>query len=138
MADGMIYGVSRTTNPGGVYLAKLDPQTGVVTNVSQQSVASSVHISDNALDPLNEIFYIKSGSNELVSIDMQTGNVLNSPVMNLGQGTGFNLIYYRNSKILLDTEDFSNEMAVDLYPIPADHQINIASDYPLITMKYLI
>ena len=60
----MIYGVSRTTDPDGVYLAKLNPQTGMVTNVSQQSVASSVHISDNALDPLNEIFYIKSGSNE--------------------------------------------------------------------------
>lgn len=128
MADGMIYGVSRTANPAGVYLAKLNPQTGVVTNISQQSVASSVNINDNALDPLNEIFYIKSGSSNLLSIDMDTGNVLNQPSINSGQGIGFKLIYYRNSKILLDTEDFSNQMAVDFYPIPADYQINVVTN----------
>jgi len=133
LSDQMIYGVARTVNPNGIYLAKLNPQTGVVTNISQQSVANSVNIGDEAIDPLNEIFYIKSGNNDFLSIDMQTGGLLNSPNINLGEeGLGFKLIYYRGSKILLDTENFSAETKVDIYPQPASQHIYIESNQELV------
>jgi hypothetical protein len=133
ISDGMIYGISRTPNPPEVFLAKLNPQTGVVTNVSQQSIASSVSIAEYALDPLNEIFYIKAQS-ELRGISMQTGNIVSSPQIGLNNGHSFNLIYFRNSKIQLNTQDFST-VDVDLFPVPAKNQIQISTSHSFDTFE---
>ena len=128
IADGMIYGISSYSNPNESFLAKLNPQTGVITNISQQSVASYIAFGEHALDPLNQIYYFKT-PNELIGVDMQTGNIISSPQINLNNGHSFNLIYYRNSKVLLDTEDFSNEIDLDIYPQPASQNIHIESNH---------
>lgn len=133
VTDGMIYGISSKIDTSESFLAKLDPQTGQVNNISQQSIASNVSFAEHAIDPLNEIFYIKT-INELRGINMQTGTIVSSPQINLNNGHSFNLIYFRNSKIQLSSQDFSS-VDIDIFPVPAENQIRISTSHSFDTFE---
>lgn len=61
-SDKMIYGLARKFSPPEVYLAKIDPLTGGVTNISTSPLSTALSSSGSLLDPCNNSFYyIKEG-----------------------------------------------------------------------------
>jgi hypothetical protein len=96
-----MYGLARTTNPAAVYVASMNPETGVATNISQTSVSSSINLTGAALNPYNNHFCF-FGDNGLKSIDLSTGQIVNTAVINNPNGTGyFDLFRFNTSDSLL-------------------------------------
>jgi hypothetical protein len=83
-----MYGLARNTNPAGVYIATMDPVTGIATNISQTSVSSSINLTGAALNPYTNQFCF-FGDNGLKSIDLTTGQITNTATINNPNGTGY-------------------------------------------------
>jgi len=83
-----MYGLARTSNPAAVYIATMDPTTGVATNIGQTSVSSSINLTGAALNPYNNRFCF-FGDNGLNSIDLSTGQISNTATINNTNGTGY-------------------------------------------------
>ncbi len=74
------YGLARKNTPiEAVYLATVNPSTGIVTNVSDTSVATMVNLTGAALDPYRNLYHFL-GYNEIKSIDLSTGLPVRSVV----------------------------------------------------------
>lgn len=96
-----MYGLARTTNPAAVYIATMDPTTGIATNIGQTSVSSSINLTGAALNPYNNRFCF-FGDNGLKSVDLSTGQVTNTATINNPNGTGnFNLFRFNTSDSLM-------------------------------------
>ena len=96
-----MYGLARTSNPAAVYIATMDPTTGVATNIGQTSVSSSINLTGAALNPYNNRFCF-FGDNGLKSIDLTTGQISNSATINNPNGTGyFDLFRFNTSDSLM-------------------------------------
>ncbi|MFN8154799.1 MAG: T9SS type A sorting domain-containing protein [Bacteroidia bacterium] len=75
------YGLARSSAPGTVYLATVDPATGQVTNISSSSLSSMINLTGAALDPYrNSYHYI--GYNSMISVDLTTGALISSVTLN--------------------------------------------------------
>ena len=96
-----MYGLARTTNPAAVYIATMDPVTGIATNIGQTSVSSSITLTGAALNPYNNRFCF-FGDNGLKSIDLSTGQLTNTATINNPNGTGyFDLFRFNTSDSLM-------------------------------------
>lgn len=96
-----MYGLARTTNPAAVYIATMDPVTGVATNIGQTSISSSINLTGAALNPYNNRFCF-FGDNGLKLVDLSTGQVTNTATINNPNGTGyFNLFRFNTSDSLM-------------------------------------
>lgn len=96
-----MYGLARTSNPAAVYLATMNPSTGVATNIGLTSVSSSINLTGAALNPYNNHFCF-FGDNGLKSIDLSTGQIMNTAVINNPNGTGyFDLFRFNTSDSLM-------------------------------------
>jgi hypothetical protein len=96
-----MYGLARTTNPAAVYIASMDPVTGIATNIGQTSVSSSINLTGAALNPYNNRFCF-FGDNGLKSIDLSTGVLTNTATINNPNGTGyFDLFRFNTSDSLM-------------------------------------
>ncbi len=78
-ADSTIYGLARATLPTRLYLAKINPNTGVVTNISASTIGSGSILTPSTIDPVNKRFYFEDGSFLFTGVDMVTGNVATNP-----------------------------------------------------------
>jgi hypothetical protein len=83
-ADSTIYGLARKNSTSTMYLAKINPTTGVVTNISPTSINSNGQTSGGAtIDQVNKIFYFQDGSQNLIGLSLITGTIIsNVPVTN--------------------------------------------------------
>lgn len=101
-ADTTLYGLARrntydpvtqTTN-GEVYLAKIDALSGVITQISPNSVAEGFAMAGSAIDPHQMVYYFSTGST-LMGLDLYTGEIYSNPsiVMPAG-GTAFDNFAY--------------------------------------------
>jgi hypothetical protein len=96
-----MFGLARTTNPAAVYLATMNPATGVATNVGQTSVSSSINLTGAALNPYSNKFCF-FGDNGLKSIDLTTGQITNTATVNNPNGVGyFDLFRFNTSDSLM-------------------------------------
>jgi len=96
-----MYGLARTSNPAAVYIATMDPTTGVASNIGQTSVSSSINLTGAALNPYNNRFCF-FGDNGLKSIDLSTGQIYNTATINNPNGTGyFDLFRFNTSDSLM-------------------------------------
>jgi hypothetical protein len=96
-----MYGLARTTNPAAVYIATMDPVTGIATNIGQTSVSSSINLTGAALNPYNNRFCF-FGDNGLKSVDLSTGQLMNTATINNPNGTGyFDLFRFNTSDSLM-------------------------------------
>lgn len=92
-SDSTLYGLARRFIPaaggqpgyGELFFASLDPSTGVVSQISQQSITDSYSISGNAIDPHQMIYYF-SKSTVLYGIDMYNGQIYSSPTLSYPEG----------------------------------------------------
>lgn len=75
------YGLARKNNPTNeVYLATVNPATGLVTNVGNTPITSMVNLIGASLDPYNFTYHFL-GYNTFYSIDLNSGNVVNSATL---------------------------------------------------------
>lgn len=96
-----MYGLARSSNPPAVYVAAMNPVTGIATNISQSSVSASINLTGAALNPYsNQFCFI--GDTGLKSVDLSTGQLTNSVTMNNPNGSGyFDLFRFNTSDSLM-------------------------------------
>ena len=96
-----MFGLARSTNPAAVYIATMNPATGVATNIGQTSVSSSINLTGAALNPYSNKFCF-FGDNGLKSIDLTTGQITNTATVNNPNGVGyFDLFRFNTSDSLM-------------------------------------
>lgn len=92
-SNSALYGLARRyiqgSGPGQgygeLYLATLNPSTGVITQISPQSVGESFALQGNAIDPHLNVYYYSVAS-QFIGLDMYTGLVYSSPTITFPQG----------------------------------------------------
>jgi hypothetical protein len=95
-----MFGLARNS-PSGVFLATMDPVTGIATNISQSSISASINLTGAALNPYTNQFCF-FGDNGLKSIDLSTGLISNTATINNPNGTGyFDLFRFNTSDSLM-------------------------------------
>jgi hypothetical protein len=95
-----MFGLARNS-PSGVFLATMDPTTGMATNISPTSISSSINLTGAALNPYTNQFCF-FGDNGLKSIDLFTGLESNTATINNPNGTGyFDLFRFNTSDSLM-------------------------------------
>jgi len=100
-ADSTMYGLARRNtydpitmqNYGELYLAKINTQNGVITQISPNSVGQGFALAGSAIDPYQMVFYFSTGSN-LVGLDLYTGNVFSNVAMSIANGNYFDNFTY--------------------------------------------
>lgn len=100
-SDSLIYGLSRrnyfdsTSNSiqAGVFLATINSQTGVITEISDSSLASGFSLSGSAIDPYQMVYYFAVGNN-LIGVDMYNGEVYSNVMMTMTDGFAFGNFTY--------------------------------------------
>ena len=96
-----MFGLARSTNPAAVYIATMNPATGIATNVGQTSVSTSINLTGAALNPYSNQFCF-FGDNGLKSIDLTTGQITNTTTVNNPNGVGyFDLFRFNTSDSLM-------------------------------------
>lgn len=70
---------------GELYLATINPTSGVITQISPQSVGESYALQGNAIDPHLMVYYYFVAS-QFIGLDMYTGLVYSSPTITFPQG----------------------------------------------------
>ena len=100
-SDSSVYGLSRrtylntTTNrtEQGMFLAILNTQTGFVNEISTSSIAPGFTLSGSAIDPYQMVYYFNLGNN-LIGVDMFTGNIYSNVALTITDGFAFGNFTY--------------------------------------------
>ncbi|MCU0434165.1 MAG: T9SS type A sorting domain-containing protein [Bacteroidia bacterium] len=124
--DGNLYCVTRSSSSQGVYPARINTSTGLVTNLSTTPIASFISI--NAMSEINPaagLFHFSNGS-QFISFDVNTGNVVSSPPLSFSPSPGnifFDLIARDNCKCFLSNPNVgmaeTAAAVVKIFPNPA-------------------
>ena len=99
--DGMLYAISRTTNPIQYFLVKIDPNTGQTTtfpNILPPNFGSFGSSYYPAIDPIGNRYFIVSDQ-KLWSIDLNNGQVLNTFNLNSYEDLWFMQYDYKDSTL---------------------------------------
>ena len=95
--DNTIYGLYQTSTPAGFQLASIDPLTGQVTTIGSSILGTTVNATGAALNPYNQT-YSYQDEDSWLSIDLQTGMVLNDVTVTLPNANGnFNNFKFNTS-----------------------------------------
>jgi hypothetical protein len=78
-SDTTIYGLASHQSAGvyGNYLAKIDPSTGIITEISTNSVGQSILMAGATIDPYQMIYYFSDGLN-MIGLDLYDGSIFSS------------------------------------------------------------
>ena len=80
--DSLIYGITAFYSGPGIYLAKINPQSGAVTNISATMANYNNGSLGQTIDPIHHIFYLTPDS-ILLSFNLINGQLINSkPIIN--------------------------------------------------------
>jgi hypothetical protein len=97
-SDSTIYGIARHTVSGGIgqavtdlYLATINPATGVVTQISPQSFGNMYAVTGCAINP-HEMVYYYSNQGKIIGLDMYTGLVYSNSTITFPEGG----LYFEN------------------------------------------
>lgn len=101
-SDTTLYGLARRntydpvtqSNFGEIYLAKIDALSGVITQISPNSVAQGYAMAGSAIDPHQMVYYFSTGAT-LMGLDLYTGEIYSNPSIVLPAGaTAFDNFAY--------------------------------------------
>jgi len=96
--DSTLYGLAVDVAGLNIKLAKLDPYTGIVTPISDSSLASSYSLlTGSALDSVHGIYYfetIKNPANHLIGVDLHSGDLVSDVLIGIDSGDRFGPIEY--------------------------------------------
>ncbi|MGL5891158.1 MAG: T9SS type A sorting domain-containing protein, partial [Bacteroidia bacterium] len=118
--------VNRSSSPAALYPAMVDPATGVVTNLSNNSMGQGISLNAmSEINPFANAFHFFNGVT-FVSFDLSTGNILASPTLSFSPVPGniyFDLIARDNCKCVLANPNLSvaetrGQSPVRVFPNP--------------------
>lgn len=93
--DSTMYGISR--NATGIKFAKVNPATGVVTDISTSDIATGYSLSGSCLNPYANT-YTFFGGTVLNTVDISTGISISTPTITTPPGTQyFQFPFFNNS-----------------------------------------
>lgn len=92
-SDSTLYGLARRfiqgpgigQGYGELFLSTIDPNSGVITQISPQSVGESYALQGSAIDPHQMVYYYATGD-QLIGLDMYTGLVYSAPNLSFPEG----------------------------------------------------
>lgn len=91
-SDSTIYGLARRSTSTGIgqvngelYLATIDPNTGVITQISPQSVGQTFAVQGCAINP-HEMVYYYSNQGKIIGLDLYTGQVYSNQTITFPEG----------------------------------------------------
>ena len=92
-SDNTLYGLASTfidnTTLEGMYLAKLDTETGNLLAISQNSIGTGYQLAGTAIDPSLMVYYYSTGS-KFMGIDLYNGTVFSNPDIVYSNPNDFN------------------------------------------------
>lgn len=88
-----IIGLERGGLNSGIYLSKIDPETGIVTPISTSSIANTLNVSGCAIDLANQWYHLFS-EGKILTIDIATGAVVHEPLVDTSEFAYFNNLIY--------------------------------------------
>lgn len=93
---GLSRGISTPTNPqtGYIYLAKVNTSNAVLTNVSANSLGTAFVALNQTIDNRKNQYYFVNGTQQLVKVDLVSGNTVSAVTVTNSAATYFNLITY--------------------------------------------
>lgn len=98
-SDSTIYGLARRSTSTGIgqvngelYLATIDPNTGVITQISPQSVGQMYAVQGCAINP-HEMVYYYSNQGKIIGLDLYNGQVYSNQTITFPEG-GLNFDNY--------------------------------------------
>lgn len=100
-ADSTMYGLARRneydsttmTNTGSMFLAKLNTNNALITEISPTSVGQGFALAGSAIDPYQMVFYYSTGSN-LVGLDLYDGSIFSNAPISISNGDYFDNFTY--------------------------------------------
>ena len=97
-AQTNFYGIARkSTTSTEVFLATVNPTTGLVTNLSTTSLGPSIQLTGAALDPYNNYYHFMN-TGRINSVDLSTGSMVRSvPIYNPIEDSYFENFRFNNS-----------------------------------------
>jgi hypothetical protein len=129
-SDGNLYGLGRNPNPAEILLGQIDPITGNVTLISQQSISSGFALSGAAINPFTEVYYFQ-GINEFIGVDINTGDIFSSTPFDFSQSNGdYFDYYYYSGKVaaLLNISNVEFMKDIKIYPNPVENNLSVKSE----------
>ena len=91
-SDSTIYGLARRSTSTGIgqvngelYLATIDPNTGVITQISPQSVGQMYAVQGCAINP-HEMVYYYSNQGKIIGLDLYNGQVFSNQTITFPEG----------------------------------------------------
>ncbi len=91
-SDSTIYGLARRSTSTGIgqvngelYLATIDPNTGVITQISPQSVGQMYAVQGCAINP-HEMVYYYSNQGKIIGLDLYNGQVYSEQTITFPEG----------------------------------------------------
>jgi hypothetical protein len=91
-SDSTIYGLARRSTSTGLgqangelYLATIDPATGVITQISPQSVGQMYAVQGSAINP-HEMVYYYSNQGKIIGLDLYNGQVYSEQTITFPEG----------------------------------------------------
>lgn len=150
-ADTTIYGLIRTSStiPNVPYLGKIDPQTGVVTRVSQQPLPYNSYTinGSSTIDPINGVYYFSAllpqGGYAVAGVSVTTGLVVFEQLIT-PQGAASSALYFDLLRHPSDCYEAtptrfnpngsnvgianSSKSALKVAPNPFEQQFTVSSD----------
>jgi len=85
LAGRYIPGAGPGQGTGELYFASMDPLTGIITQISPQSILDAYSLSGSAIDPHQMLYYFSKGT-EFYGIDMYNGQVYTSQTLSFPEG----------------------------------------------------
>ena len=96
--DTTLYGIAADAAGLSIKLAKVDPYSGLVTPISDSSLATSYSLlTGTALDPVSSIYYfetIKNPANHLIGVDLHSGDLVSDVPIGIDSLDRFGPIEY--------------------------------------------
>ena len=128
--DSTIYGLAGNMTTGRK-LARIDPVSGIVTNISPALITYAIINNPAALDPFNKIYYFSSADTTFVGADLTTGTIVSNPHLTEFPSSYF-LNFAFNHQCYFDPQVGINEenqvVNPEIFPNPVTNILNIRTD----------
>ncbi len=131
--DGLLYAIGSNPDPAELFLVTIDPETGDISQISNESLGALLQIGGCAIDPFNQIYYFIRGQQpELVGVDIETGDEVSATSFDYSEANGafFGQLYFGGitQTFVLSEEQFPQVLDVEIYPNPVKNILTVQGD----------
>jgi DNA-binding cell septation regulator SpoVG len=130
--DSVLYGITRNSSTQDVYLSKVNPTSGQVTNISSVPFSNGYVLNSIAtIDSYQNIYYLRSGT-KFFGLDLTSGNVVTDTILTMPFPAYFELMQfnYKDSTIYGITRNSSTQDVYLSKVNPTNGQVTNISSVP--------